>query len=267
MENIHTGVRQRLEEFPQGFRGLHQACGVILLLPLRKPQDNREVRAHSGTGGLDQFDGKARAIGQATAVFIGALVTAFPEELVHQVTVGAVDLHAVHADTLRILGGLGKGVDHVLDVLGGHAVDHHVAILELFHRTVGRHARIRLGADTAHAAHVPQLRDNLAAFCVHGIDHFFPASQRGLTVKMRDVRITVGGLMADHRAFGDDQPYAGGGAAAVVFDHLRIRHATGRERTGHRCHHHTAGQLQCTELEGFEQGLDRHGSTPRKRCL
>jgi hypothetical protein len=82
-----------------------------------------------------------------------------------------------------------------------------VAVLEFFHRAVTRHAGVRLGADTTHAAHMPQLRNDLAAFGMHGVDHFLPAGQRGLTVKMRDVRVAVGGLVTDHGAFGDDQAH------------------------------------------------------------
>jgi hypothetical protein len=78
---------------------LYQTRGVILLLPLRETEDDREAFPDS-THGLDQFDGKARTVGQAAAVFVACAVAAFPEELVDQVTVGTMDLHAVHADAL-----------------------------------------------------------------------------------------------------------------------------------------------------------------------
>jgi hypothetical protein len=87
---------------------LHQTRGVILLLPLRETEDDREAFADRGAHRLDQFDGETRTVGQAAAVFVGALVAAFPEELVDQVTVGTVDFHAVHADALASLAAWAK---------------------------------------------------------------------------------------------------------------------------------------------------------------
>ena len=173
---------------------------------------------------------------------------------------GTVDFHAVHADGLGILGGLGEGVDHVLDVLFGHAVHNDIAVLELFHRAISRHAGIRLSAHTAHTAHMPQLRNNLAAFGVDCIDHFLPASQGGFTVEMRHVGVAIGGWVPDHGAFSDDQAHTGSGTATVVLNDFRVGYATWGERAGHGRHDHAGRQLQCTELEGFEQGLDGHGT-------
>src|SRR3546814_6443155 len=49
-----------------------------------------EIRADRCTYGLHQLDGEARAVGRAAAVLIGALIAAFPEELVDEVAVGTV---------------------------------------------------------------------------------------------------------------------------------------------------------------------------------
>src|SRR5690606_34731259 len=145
------------------------------------------------------------------AVLVGALVAALPEELVDQVAVGAVDLHAVHADGLGVTGGLGAGGDHFGDVVLGHAVNHHLAVLDLLARAVARHAGVPLGAQLAHVTHVPQLRDYPAAFGVHGIDHLLPAGQGVFPVEARHIRVTVGSLVADGGALGDDQADAGRG--------------------------------------------------------
>ncbi len=84
---------------------------------------------------------KRERLAEAAAVFVGALVAAFPEELVDQVAVGTVDFHAVHADALGILGRLGERGDHVLNVLFGHAVHHDLTVLHFFRRAITRHAR------------------------------------------------------------------------------------------------------------------------------
>ncbi len=102
---------------------------------------------------------------------------------------------------------------------------------------------------------MPQLRDDLAAFGVHGIDHLLPAGQGVLAVEARDVGVTVGGLVADGGAFGDDQADTGRSTAAVVLDHLLGGHAARGEGAGHGRHHHAGRQLQGAEAKGGEQGV------------
>ena len=58
MEDIHTGIGQWLEELTQGLRGLYQAGGVVLLLPLGETEDDREARADRSAHGLNQLNGK-----------------------------------------------------------------------------------------------------------------------------------------------------------------------------------------------------------------
>lgn len=176
-----------------------------------------------------RLDGEARAIGQAAAVLVVPLVAAFPEELVDQVAVGAVDLHPIHADRLGVAGGLGEGGDDLLDVGLAHAVDQHLAVLGLLHRAVAGHAGVRLHAQAPNAADVPELRNDAPALGMHRLDHLLPAGQGVLAIEARHVRIAVGGLVADRCAFADDQADAGGGAPAVVLDDLGVGYAAGEK--------------------------------------
>ena len=180
---------------------------------------------------------------------------------------GAVDFHAVHADALGILGRLGEGADHVLDVLLGHAVHDDLSVLEFFRRAISRHAGVRFGADAAHATDVPQLRNDLAALGMYRVDDFFPTGQGCFTKELRHIRVTIGRNMADGRAFGDDQANAGSSATTVVLDDFGVRYAARRKRTGHRRHDHTGRQFESAEVERFEQGLNRHGKTPQGMTL
>ncbi|MNZ81107.1 hypothetical protein D3C78_997640 [compost metagenome] len=264
MENIHASIGQRLEELAQRLRGLHQTRGVVLLLPLGEAEDDRETFTDRGTHGLNQFNGEARTVGQAAAVFVGTLVAAFPEELVDQVTVGAVDFHAVHADALGVPSSQGERGDHVLDILLGHAVHNDLAVLDFFRRAIARYAGVRLGADTTYAAHMPQLRNDLAAFGVNGVDDFLPAGQRRFTIEMRNVRVAVGSLVTDGGAFGDDQADARSGATTVVLDHFGVRHAAWGKGAGHRRHDDAGRQFEGAEVERFEQGFDGHGTLHRE---
>ena len=122
VEDVHAGVGQRIEEISQRLGGVAQARAVILLFPLRKPEDDREVFAHGGAHGGDQFEGKFRPRRQIAAIGVVALVGAVPEELIHQIPVGAVDFDGVKADVFGVRGGFGKGCDHVVDVVLRHRV-------------------------------------------------------------------------------------------------------------------------------------------------
>ncbi|MNP18933.1 hypothetical protein D3C76_1114360 [compost metagenome] len=159
---------------------------------------------------------------------------------------------------------MGERGNHVLNVLLGHAVNHDLAVLHFFRWTVTWHAGVRLGADATHAADMPQLRNDLAAFGVNRVDDFLPAGQGRFTVEMRNVRVAVRSLVPDCGAFGDDQAHAGGGATTVVLDHFGIGYAARRKRTGHRRHDHTGRQFEAAEVERFEQGFNGHLDAPRK---
>ncbi|MNN25783.1 hypothetical protein D3C81_1392710 [compost metagenome] len=243
MEDIHTRFGQRLQERAQRLGTLHQTSAVILLLPLREAEDDRKVRADRSAHSLDQLNGKTRTSGQIATVFVSTLVAGRPEELIDQVTVGTVDLHPIHTDRLSIAGGLGESFDHLTNIVAAHAVDRHLAILDLLAGTIARHAGVRLGTQAAHAANMPELRNDATAFGMHGINDLFPAGQGVFAMEARYVRIAVGGLVIDCGAFGDDQADTCGGTATVVLDDLGMRYTAGAEGPGHRCHDHTAWQL------------------------
>ena len=77
--------RKRLRKLAQRFQGSAPGRrGVILLFPFEEAEDDREAFTDRRAHGLNQFNGKARAVGQAATVFVGTLVAAFPEELVNQ---------------------------------------------------------------------------------------------------------------------------------------------------------------------------------------
>jgi hypothetical protein len=104
-------------------------------------------------------------------------------------------------------------------------VHHDLAVLELLGRAITRHAGVRFSADAPHTAHVPQLRNDLAAIGMHRIDHLLPTGQRGIAIKMRYVRITVRSFMPNGRALGDDQANTGRGTTTVVFNDFGVRHS------------------------------------------
>src|SRR5690606_25544719 len=238
---------------------------VVLLLPLGETENDREIGANRFTHRADDLHREATTVFHAAAVLVVTLVGTFPEELVDQVAMGTVQLYRIATDCLGILRRLGKGPDHILNILMGHAMNDQLVVLVFGHGTKARHARVGLGAPTTHVADVPQLRGKLAAGRVPAIYHLLPASPCFFTVELRHVRIAVGGAVRHSGAFADDQADTGSGATAVVFHHLISGHTLGREVARHGRHHQARGQLQGAQLHWLEQqtGLCGHrANTP-----
>ena len=72
---------------------------------------------HAGNS-LGDLERQPRAVRDAAAVGVGALVRAVAQELVQQVAVGAVQLDAVETGGLRILGALAELLDDAADLAG-----------------------------------------------------------------------------------------------------------------------------------------------------
>ena len=84
-------------------------------------QGHGEVLTAGGLDRLDHLHREAVAVLEGAAVLIGTLVGPLHGELIQQVTlVDRMDLHAVYAGILTELGGLGEGLDDLMDLLDGH---------------------------------------------------------------------------------------------------------------------------------------------------
>ena len=227
-------------EAPQFLRGCRQPRRVVLLLPLREAQDDREIRpGRVARHGLDDLGCEAGAADQVAAIFVGALIGARPEELVDQVAMGAVDLDAVESQALRVRGGLTEGLDNAADMLARHRLRMLEAGLgqarEAGHgqarRAGARQLRMgRLGRVARHTD-MPELRHDLAAGLMHRVDDTQPAIERR-TAEVRDVDAHGRDGVVDHRAFGDDQARPTFGAPPVVGRDLRAGNAASRSSAG-----------------------------------
>ena len=83
-------------------------------------QRHREVLAAHGLDRLHDLHSEAIAVLEGAAVLVGTVVHVGDGKLIQQIAlVHRVDLHAVHAGILQELGGLGKGVHHLVDLLHG----------------------------------------------------------------------------------------------------------------------------------------------------
>src|SRR5690606_18708701 len=78
---------------------------------------------------IGDFKHQPCAVFQRAAVLVGTLVGAVLQELIEQVAVGAVDLHAVEAGLLGILGALAVGLDDASNFTGLQSARDLVAFL------------------------------------------------------------------------------------------------------------------------------------------
>src|SRR5690606_7279161 len=215
---------------------------------------------HFGAHRANDFLRETGAIFQRTAVFIVALVGTFPEELVDQVTVGAVDLDTIKTQRLGIARRFGKGTHHILDVLARHHMADHLARLVHAARAVDGHGLGRANAGATHGADMPDLRNDTTTGLMHRIDHLLPAIQRR-AMKRRHLLVAIGRLVVDGGAFGNQQADAGLGAATVIANHFVVRDVVRRAHARHRRHGNTVGELQRLAGERAKQGghVSAHG--------
>jgi hypothetical protein len=209
------------------------------------------------------------------AIRIAALVGGGLQELVDQVAVGAVDLHAVEAafaqcDTGRT-GVVGHDAGNLVDAQRARhrgRLEHGLAVAHQHRLGLGcdrrrRHRRAAAGLQLVvrHAADMPELHHDAAPGGVHRVGHAAPAAQLFGRVQPRHVGIALA-LVADRRGFGDEQPRAR--ALRVVGDRQLGGHGVGRAVARQRRHHDAAGQVQRTGGDGLEQSAhDRHAPSQR----
>ena len=84
---------------------------------------NREVRAALVLDGMDDLQGKPHAPGEAAAETVVSLVHIRAHELGNQVSMGAVQLHAIEARLLHPPRPFGELLDELVDLLHRHCPD------------------------------------------------------------------------------------------------------------------------------------------------
>src|SRR3989338_4853932 len=175
MEGVDARVGQRLEESCKFVRRRGELRRVVLLLPLREAQDQREVLAGLTTDRLDDLDAKARTRNEIAAIFVLALIGAFPEELVDEIAMSAMDLDPVEAGLASVGRRAAKGFDRVLDFLLRHRLGTLLPRCNEARGTMARQPWVGCLFGVARHPHMPDLRHDLAAHRVHFLDHPLPA--------------------------------------------------------------------------------------------
>ena len=163
-----------------------------------------------------------------------------------------MNFHGVETQSLCVPGSLGKRPHHIIDILLRHHVTGHLA---------GHiHARWCVTVDVAlghhpalaHPAAVPELRRDLAALSVHGINDRFPASQTLLTIKIGHIRIAAGSNVIRAGTFRDNEPHTPCRTTPVIRGGGLAGNIVRRMVTGHGGHDDTVLGAQRFEREGIK---------------
>ena len=257
MENIHAGLGKRSKKSGQLVRRRGDPRVVVGHLPLREAEDDRKAGRHHAAHRAHHLDGEAHAILGRPAIGVVAAVGHRPEELIQQVTVCGVDLHAVETDALGVGCRPRVGRDHVLDIARRHRADEDVPLARDGDGTDTGNRGVRSRAWTADRADMPQLRHDHASRCVHGFGDAAPSGERRGAEERGHIGIAVRGWMVDDRSLGHDQPDAALRAACVIRRHRLARYARRRPVACHRRHHDPIAKGPGAERHGLEQDLQR----------
>ena len=245
MQHVHAGVDQWPQPVLHLGRRQRQAGLKILLLPLRQPDRDREIRRGGAPHRSDRFDRKTAALNQRRAApAVAALVAAGPEKLVDQVAVRAVQFDAVETQAHRLRASGSEGFDGLRHCRLGHRHPRFAPWFAQARRALQRCWRTPGRACAAQCADMPELGPDPSADRLHGPDHLRPARKRLGAVEVRHRWVVAGRRPVDQRGLGDDQPAVLRGPTCVIGRGLGAKHAFGRERSRHRRHHQAVGQLK-----------------------
>lgn len=105
------------------------------------------------------------------SVVVGSLVGNGFQELVDEVTVGAVKLNTVESSLQGVLGGLSVCLNEVVDVLGGHLSGHRVVFEADGGRRDGLNAFVLTGVGSTES---PRLKVDVSTLGVDGVGDLLP---------------------------------------------------------------------------------------------
>ena len=163
-----------------------------------------------------------------------------------------MNFHGVETQTLCVPGSLRKRPDHIINILLGHHMAGHLAGHIHSRRRVTVDIALRHHAALAHAAAVPELRGDLAALGVNGINDRLPTCQTLFSMKVRHVGIAVGGDVIRAGALGNYEPHTPCRTSPVIGRRGLAGNVVRRMVTGHGCHDDTVLGAQRFKREGIK---------------
>ncbi len=166
-------------------------------LVARHADADDEVRAHLLARLLQHFEREARAVLEAAAVFVRALVGDRAPETVEQILKGALELEPVEPAFLGAARGLAISLHHAADVpiLHGLGVG---AVERLAHAAGGDRRQPRLQIPARLAADMAQLHGQLGAMAMDAVGHLLEIGNDRI-VGRRDLVVLEGRRIDGHR--------------------------------------------------------------------
>ncbi len=188
----------------------HQIVEQRLRLAFAGIVDRRYWReAHADAAAADfsagrgyYFQQQAAAIFNAAAVDVGTVIRAVAQETVEQIAVCTVDFNAIETGVHGASRRLAEVVDYARDICQRQFTRHRsVDITFAGHKGLGvgadcgwgyRRLAVRLEGDVRHAAGMPDLHHDAAAFFMHGVCDFFPGGDLFRRMQAWRVGVTLG---------------------------------------------------------------------------
>lgn len=215
--------------------------------------------APDADGGVGDFEHEPGAVFDGAAELIGAVVGAGLKELVEEIAVGAVDLDAIEAGTLRVFGGAAELLDDEGNLAGFESAWGDEGFLWTDEGDVaggsdgaGRDGEFAMEeSGVGDAADVPDLLEDAAAVGVNCGGDGLPGLDLLLGPDAGDLSV-ANAHGGDGGAFGDDE--AGGGALGVVLRHdWRGDVIRSAPEAGKRGHDDAAGEREIAYFDGVEE--------------
>lgn len=223
-------------------------------------EQDRVVRADGGADSVDDLEREAHTVFQRAAVLVRALVGERGHELVDQVAVRTVDLHAVKAALLRSRGGFAERGDELVDLLHGQSA-RDIGDGGLFERRRGDGVCV-VSLEGALTAGVVELRAHQTAGGVHlgGRSRSTRAPDRRSRASRRPVAAGVGRDAEILRK--DETPAALDLGDKVGIDRLVRRAVWVAHMRRHGADDKAVFQLKVADLAGLKYFFQFHSIPP-----
>jgi hypothetical protein len=256
VQRVHTGLLEHLGHDDR-LRQLNAALDVVAGV---EAEQDRVVRADGGADGVDDLEREAHTVFQRAAVLVRALVGERGHELVDQVAVRTVDLHAVKAALLRSRGGFAERGDEPVDLLHGQST-RDVGDGGLFERRRGDGVRV-VSLEGALTAGVVELRAHQTAGGVHLADGLGPCGHLIVVPERADDRVAAGVGRDAEILREDETPAALDLGDKVGVDRL-VRRAVGvAHMRRHGADDKAVFQLKVADLAGLKYFFQFHSIPP-----
>src|ERR1700730_11324989 len=257
VDDVQIGEATVAERFGDGTEGRFRLIVAHVVEGAERRQSHADaVLTPNIAHRLDHFYEQSHPVLDRTAISVGAPIGARIDELVEQITIGSVDLHAVESGRQRISRPtrvLPDDVGHLLDLQGSRRYEGNqlsLAILILDERLAARldgrgcdrkHA-VGLQRRMGDASDMPELQEYQAAGLVHGVGDESPSLDLLAAVNAGRPSVALSLLRYLGRFGHDESRRSPLRVVASIESRWHVSGLAGA-RAGQRRHHHAVGNI------------------------